>query len=46
MKSGWQPTDLQTFLYGIAGNVYLEYMRSPGRKLEELPDNLVGAEDT
>jgi RNA polymerase sigma factor (sigma-70 family) len=42
MKSGWQPSGLRTYLFGIAGNVYLEYMRSAGRLLEELPDNLSG----
>ena len=46
MKSGWQPSGLRTYLFGIAGNVYLEYMRSAGRLLEELPDNLAGDSDT
>jgi DNA-directed RNA polymerase specialized sigma24 family protein len=46
MKSGWQPSGLRTYLFGIAGNVYLEYMRSAGRLLEELPDNLISDSDT
>jgi DNA-directed RNA polymerase specialized sigma24 family protein len=46
MKSGWQPSGLRTYVYGIAGNVYLEYMRSAGRLLEELPDNVIADSDT
>jgi DNA-directed RNA polymerase specialized sigma24 family protein len=46
MKSGWQPTGLRKYLFGIAGNVYLEYMRSAGRLLEELPDNVPSDSDT
>lgn len=38
-RSGWEPAGLRAYLYGIAGNVYLEYMRSAGRLLEDLPDN-------
>lgn len=45
-KSGWRPSGLGTYLFGIAKNVYLEYMRSAGRLLEELPDNLTGDTDT
>jgi len=33
-------------MFGIAGNVYLEYMRSAGRLLEELPESLTGDCDT
>jgi len=46
MKSGWQPSGLRTYMFGIAGNVYLEYMRSAGRLLEELPESLTGDCDT
>jgi len=46
MKSGWQPSGLRTYLFGIAGNVYLEYMRSAGRLLEELPDNMTSDSDS
>jgi DNA-directed RNA polymerase specialized sigma24 family protein len=45
-KSGWQPSGLREYLYGVARNVYLEYMRSAGRLLEELPDNVSGDSDT
>jgi RNA polymerase sigma factor (sigma-70 family) len=46
MKSGWQPAGLRKYLFGIAGNVYLEYMRSAGRLLEELPDSVTSESDT
>ena len=46
MQSGWQPSGLRMYLFGIAGKVYLEYMRSAGRLLEELPDNITSDSDT
>jgi DNA-directed RNA polymerase specialized sigma24 family protein len=46
MQSGWQPSGLRMYLFGIAGKVYLEYMRSAGRLLEELPDNVTSDSDT
>jgi RNA polymerase sigma factor (sigma-70 family) len=46
MQSGWQPSGLRTYLFGIAGKVYLEYMRSAGRLLQELPDNVTSDSDT
>jgi RNA polymerase sigma factor (sigma-70 family) len=45
-KSGWRPDNLRTYLFGIAGNVYLEYMRSPGRSWEELPENVARDSDS
>jgi DNA-directed RNA polymerase specialized sigma24 family protein len=45
-QSKGQPGSVRKYLFGIAGNVYLEHMRSPGRLLEELPDNLAIGLDT
>jgi DNA-directed RNA polymerase specialized sigma24 family protein len=42
MKSGWKPANLRNYMFGIAGNVYLEYMRSPERSWEEVPANMSG----